>query len=80
MSAAMTPIREAHRQLAHNGPTGVHLSQEEVVALLDEREDLIAALRSGIASMEQLVKIGRIPENMQGLRDMRAALAKAGAL
>ena len=39
---------------------------------------MAAALESGIESMEQLLKINRLPagENNKGLRDMRAALAK----
>lgn len=42
-----------------------------------ENAELREALESGIASLEQFVKLGRIPENNQGLRDMRAALASA---
>lgn len=41
--------------------------------------DLLAALKSAAATLEQLVKIDRLPENNKGLRDVRAALAKAGS-
>ena len=39
---------------------------------------LVSALRSGIDSLGQFVKLGRIPENNQGLRDMRALLRSLG--
>ena len=39
--------------------------------------DLLAALHSAKESLKQLVTIGRIPANNAGLRDVRAALAKA---
>lgn len=41
--------------------------------------DMLAALQSAAASIEQLVKLNRIPANNKGLRDARAAIAKAGA-
>ena len=44
--------------------------------LCKEHALLLAALRSGIASLEQFVALGRIPENNQGLREMRAVLAE----
>ncbi|WP_284454388.1 hypothetical protein [Cupriavidus campinensis] len=39
--------------------------------------DMLAALKAAVASLEQLAKIGRCPENMTGLRIGRAAIAKA---
>lgn len=39
--------------------------------------DMLAALKSGIESVEQLVRLNRIPANNKGLRDMRAAVALA---
>jgi hypothetical protein len=44
--------------------------------LCKEHALLLEALHSGIATLEQFVKLGRIPENNQGLREMRAALAE----
>lgn len=61
---------------------GAMVEAEEALAenrrLAQERGKLIEALRSGIASLEQFVKLGRIPENNQGLREMRAALRACG--
>lgn len=39
--------------------------------------DMLAALKAAVESFEQLVRINRIPENMKGLRDARAAIARA---
>jgi hypothetical protein len=46
--------------------------------LIAAAPELLAALQSAVASLEQLVKINRIPANNKGLRDARDALAKAG--
>lgn len=55
---------------------GVHEANARLIAAAPE---LLEALKSASASIEQLVAIGRIPANNKGLRDARAALAKAGA-
>lgn len=39
--------------------------------------DMLAALKSAVESFEKLVQINRIPENMEGLREARAAIARA---
>lgn len=49
---------------------------EHIVRCVNAHDELVAALRSATASLEQFVKLGRIPENNQGLREARAALAK----
>jgi hypothetical protein len=56
---------------------------EEYLAMLQhasrmerERAELIAALESAAATIQQLVDIGRMPANNKGLRDARALLAK----
>jgi hypothetical protein len=36
--------------------------------------EIVDALKSAVESLEQLAKINRIPENMQGLREGRAML------
>lgn len=50
-----------------------------VVIACNAHAPMVAALKSGIASLEQLVAINRIPPNNAGLRDMRAALTAAGS-
>ena len=52
---------------------------EDDLALMAEAPRLLAALKSAVASFEQLVALNRIPENMKGLRDARAAIAKVAA-
>jgi hypothetical protein len=56
------------------------VEQATVDALLARTRELREALCSGIESMEQLHRLGRLPagENNKGLRDMRAALASRG--
>jgi len=53
------------------------LLPESQSALYRAAPDLLAALESAAESIEQLVKVGRIPANNAGLRDARAAIAKA---
>lgn len=53
-------------------------AEEDVRRLVEDRRKLVEALKSGIASLEQFVKIDRIPANNQGLRDMRVALSELG--
>ena len=55
-----------------NGPDRVANAR-----LIAAAPEMLDALRSAVASMEKLVGLGRIPENMSGLRDARAAIAKA---
>ena len=50
--------------------------EREIRSLTARVAELEAALRSAAVSFEQLVALKRIPENMAGLRDVRAALAK----
>ena len=61
------------------GEVGLFWDQEiglEILRRANAHQNLVEALRSGIASLDQFVKLGRIPENNQGLREMRAALAE----
>jgi hypothetical protein len=61
------------------GEVGIFWDQEiglEILRRVNAYPKLVEALHSGIASLEQFVKLGRIPENNQGLREMRAALAE----
>jgi hypothetical protein len=44
-------------------------------ALIAAAPDLLAALESAAASLEQFVRLKAIPANNQGLRDARAALS-----
>lgn len=46
-------------------------------ALIAAAPDMYEALESAVLSIELLVKLNRIPANNAGLRDARAALAKA---
>jgi hypothetical protein len=39
-----------------------------------DRARLVAALQSALASLDQMAKLGRIPESNQGARDARALL------
>lgn len=48
-----------------------------IVRACNSHYELLAALESAAESIEQLVKVGRIPANNAGLRDARAAIAKA---
>ena len=50
---------------------------EHDARLIAAATDMFAALESASDTLEQLVKINRIPANSKGLRDARAALAKA---
>ncbi len=51
-----------------------------IVLACNSHYELLAALESAAESIEQLVKVGRIPANNAGLRDARAAIAKAKAV
>lgn len=48
-----------------------------IVRAVNAHDALVSAIESGIASLEQLVNVGRIPANNAGLRDLRAALKLA---
>jgi hypothetical protein len=61
------------------GEVGIFWDQEiglEILRRVNAYPKLVEALHSGIASLEQFVALGRIPENNQGLREMRAILAE----
>lgn len=45
--------------------------------LIAAAPDMLEALKSAAASIEQLVRINRIPANNKGLREALAAIAKA---
>lgn len=45
--------------------------------LVGASTEMLEALKSAVVSLEQLVKLNRIPANNKGLRDARAAIAKA---
>ena len=55
----------------------VAIGAESWGPLLAAAPDLLAACQSAASSIEQLVKIGRIPANNKGLRDALAAISKA---
>lgn len=51
----------------------------EMVSLLRlEQKILVEAIREGIATLNQFVKLNRIPENSKGMREMKAALRYIG--
>src|SRR5690606_36746715 len=50
---------------------------EAIARLIAAPPDMLEALRSAVASLEQLVAIDCIPANNKGLREARAAIAKA---
>lgn len=54
-----------------------HATLTALVHRYNVHAELVAALESAAASIEQLVSIGRIPANNQGLRDANKALARA---
>lgn len=57
---------------------GLHVDEQDANArLICAAPALLAALHSAAESLEQLVKIARIPANNKGLRDARAAIALA---
>ena len=50
---------------------------KRIALALECHDDMLEALYSAVASIEQLVRLNRIPANNKGLRDARAAISKA---
>src|SRR5689334_20852949 len=81
----MAPIRslddglQVASGLSKNSEAEALERAKHIVLCVNAHDALVEALTEAVASFEQLVKLGRIPENMKGLRVARAALAKAKA-
>lgn len=67
------------RALQHGGHTPSVSAQEceANATLIAAAPDMLAALRSAADTIEQLIKLNRIPANSGTLREINAAVAKA---